>query len=80
VIAWTLTAFSLLGNYFVNKKNIKGQWIWLIVDVIWFIHFMILGQYAEAFLFGAYGIFCVHGIISWSKKDLTLSPSWRPNK
>lgn len=70
---WGLVAMSLLGNIFVNKKNILGQWIWAFANVGWIAYDISIGAYTQAFLFAMYLIICIWGIISWSREAKELA-------
>lgn len=65
--SWILVAMSLIGNVFVIKKNVLGQWLWAIANVGWIAFDVSIGAYSQAFLFAVYFAMCVWGIISWSK-------------
>ena len=66
-LSWGLVALSLLGNYFVIKKNVLGQWLWAFSNVGWVSYNLYLGAYSQAVLFAVYLILCIWGIISWTK-------------
>lgn len=67
VIAWCLVALSLIGNVFVVKKNVLGQWLWVISNIGWVTYNITIGANAQAFLFAVYMGLCVWGIIAWTK-------------
>lgn len=69
IFSWILAFVSLTGNFFVNKKNVLGQWIWAVSNVGWVTYNISIGSYAQAFLFSAYLGMCVWGIITWTKKQ-----------
>ena len=74
--SWLLVALSLLGNVFVIKKNVIGQWLWALSNIGWVAFNLSLGIYSQAFLFAVYLCLCVWGIVSWtreSKKDKALA-------
>ncbi|MFT4552026.1 MAG: nicotinamide riboside transporter PnuC [Chlamydiales bacterium] len=66
-IDWVFVVLSLIGNVFVIKKNVVGQWIWAISNVGWIGFFLYNGIYSSAVLFSVYLCLCVWGIYSWSK-------------
>jgi len=67
-ISWLFTALSLLGNVFVIKKSVKGQWIWAVSNVCWVVYFFHIHEWASGTLFAAYFGLCVWGILEWSEK------------
>lgn len=73
MLSWVLVALSLLGNVFVIKKNVLGQWLWALSNTGWITYNLVIGAYAPAFLFTIYFIMCVWGIIAWSRTDATLA-------
>jgi len=68
-LSWVLVALSLIGNIFVVKKNVLGQWLWAISNVGWISYDIYIGAYSQAFLFSAYLLLCIWGIISWTKDN-----------
>jgi len=73
-LSWLLVALSLLGNVFVIKKNVTGQWLWALSNLGWIAFDLYIGAYSQAFLFGVYFGMCVWGIIEWSRaKPATTS-------
>lgn len=67
IASWLLVCMSLIGNVFVIKKNVIGQWMWAFANLGWISYNLYLGAYAQAFLFMVYTCLCIWGIISWSK-------------
>jgi hypothetical protein len=67
-LSWIFVALSLIGNLFVIKKNVIGQWLWMIANMGWILFNLWLGIYSQAFLFGAYLLMSIWGIISWSRE------------
>lgn len=66
--SWLLVALSLLGNIFVIKKNVLGQWLWAVSNVGWIAFDLSIGAYSQAFLFTVYLGLCIWGIYSWTKE------------
>ena len=67
LFSWTFVALSLLGNVFVIKKNVIGQWIWAVSNIGWVAYDLYIGAYSQAFLFAVYLGLCVWGIMSWTR-------------
>lgn len=75
ILSWGLVALSLLGNVFVIKKNVLGQWLWAVSNVGWVTYNLVIGAYAPAFLFTIYLGMCIWGIIAWSRTESTAVAS-----
>lgn len=67
-LSWGLVALSLLGNVFIIKKNVTGQWLWLISNIGWISYNMHHSHQGQAFLFLVYTALCVWGIITWTRQ------------
>lgn len=67
-LSWVFVFLSLLGNYFVIKKNVLGQWLWAFSNLGWICFDLYLEAYSQAFLFGVYFGMCVWGIVAWTKE------------
>lgn len=67
-LSWVLAGISLIGNYFVIKKNVLGQWIWMVGNIGWIGMDLWKGLEAQAFLFAVYTGMCIWGIILWSRE------------
>jgi hypothetical protein len=68
IFPWALTFSSLTGNVFVIKKNVLGQWIWLVANLGWVCYDLYIGAMAQACLFGVYMALCVWGIVIWTRE------------
>lgn len=68
-LSWVLVAISLVGNYFVIKKNVLGQWLWAVGNLGWIIFDLSFGAYSQAFLFAVYFAMCVWAITLWTKDE-----------
>lgn len=68
-LSWILVVLSLLGNVFVIRKNVIGQWMWAISNIGWVGFNIWLGANSQAFLFLVYFLMAVWGIYSWTKDD-----------
>jgi len=70
LLGWFFVGVSLLGNVFVIKKNVLGQWIWAAANTGWIFYNLNIGAYAQAFLFTVYLGLCAWGIFEWSRKPV----------
>ncbi|CRX38228.1 hypothetical protein [Estrella lausannensis] len=67
-LSWLLVAVSLLGNVYVIKKNVIGQWLWAFGNLGWIFFDVYKEAYSQAFLFAVYLGMCIWGIIAWTKE------------
>jgi nicotinamide riboside transporter PnuC len=67
LFSWGLVAASLVGNIFVVKKHVIGQWLWAAANLGWICFNLTIQAYAQAFLFTVFFAMCVWGIIAWSR-------------
>lgn len=68
-LSWILVMISLIGNIFVIKRNVAGQWLWTIGNAGWIAYDLYMGAYSQAFLFGAYLAMSIWGVIEWTRED-----------
>lgn len=64
---WILVGMSLLGNIFVIRKNVIGQWLWTFANIGWVTYDLWIGANSQAFLFLTYFFLSVWGIYAWTK-------------
>lgn len=67
VISWFALGFSLLGAYLINKKRIKGYYLWIVANALWILVNYLVWVPAQMILFTVYQGFNIHGIWSWRK-------------
>jgi len=75
IFSWVLVATSLIGNIFVIKKNVTGQWLWAIANVGWVSYNLSIGAHAQAFLFSVYFALSVWGIFAWRRPKAVAEPT-----
>lgn len=68
VFCWLITLIALIGAYFNSKQNKIGFYFWIVSNVSFCIVNLIIGQFAQSFLFFAYLIISIYGLVVWSKK------------
>lgn len=68
LFSWVMVAMSLIGNVFVIKKNVVGQWIWACSNIGWVAYDISIEAYSQAFLFFVYLGLCIWGIYTWSRE------------
>lgn len=70
-IMWLATGLSILGNLFINRKNYKGFYIWIVANCMWIAEGIINDRGFQSTLFFVYLVLCIDGIRNWrSNNDL----------
>lgn len=67
LLSYAAMALSLAGNYFVNKKQVLGMWIWLVGSTTWCGLAMWNHDNPQVIMFFIYSIFNLDGIRRWSR-------------
>lgn len=70
---WILVGMSIVGNIFVNKKNVIGQWLWVFANIGWMFYDISVGSYSQASLFAIYFFMSLWGVYSWMKDEKIAS-------
>jgi len=65
ILGFLCVALSLIGNYFINEKDILGYYLWIISDFLWCFYFYKKRDWPSIVLFGTYLILCFHGVYRW---------------
>lgn len=73
-LTWILVVMSLMGNVFVNKKNVIGQWMWMFANIGWMVYDIYMETYSQACLFGVYFFMTVWGVYAWTKDAKKVEP------
>jgi len=61
--------FSILGNVFVNRKNVLGMYLWTIGSALWIIFAIYHHTWSQVVMFAVYLLLNVDGIWRWRKGD-----------
>lgn len=69
ILRYIAMFLSICGNYFVNRKNVLGMWIWSIGSLLWFVLAIISHDYSQVIMFSIYTYFNIDGILKWSKQN-----------
>ena len=64
---WTAMAGSLVGNYFVNQKDVLGMYIWLAASLLWVVLNTKKKNWPETIMFTVYSMYNIQGIYLWTK-------------
>lgn len=62
-------ACSIIGNIFVNRKNVLGMWIWALGSILWIIFAIHTKTYSQLIMFSMYTYLNIEGIVKWSKTN-----------
>jgi len=75
IVGWIGFTLSMIGYYFVIKKNVIGFYVWSISNVVLLIIGIVQKDWPQAALFLCYSITNVIGIRQWRKdiKDFELN-------
>ena len=73
----SLTAFSLVAQYWTARRYIASWWLWVVVDVVYVGMFVFKGLYATSGLYALFVALAVIGLRDWSRAA-TLKPAKTP--
>lgn len=73
----SLTAFSLVAQYWTARRYIASWWLWIVVDVVYVGMFLFKGLYATSGLYALFVALAVIGLRDWSRAA-TLKPAKTP--
>jgi nicotinamide riboside transporter PnuC len=87
-ISFVCMALSLVGYYFIIKKNHVGFYYWLLSNTGWIFIDLYKGIYFQAFMFFIFSLLAIDGILKWrinkrkegfrkAQEELYVSRSWR---
>lgn len=80
MLGWSLTILSLIGNVGVGDMRPWGWWVWIITNFGWVTyHLSVSGDNPSAFLFSAFLILAVRGLIKCQRKLATERSSQQPH-
>jgi nicotinamide mononucleotide transporter len=71
VVAATL---GLAGQYLVNRRSIRGYYLWIGANVVLIPVSAYAGLYVLSALYAVYLGLCVHGVVYWSRKADSVDP------
>jgi nicotinamide riboside transporter PnuC len=67
IIVWLSTILSFGGYWFMNRKNVKGFYLFMIGNILTIVFDIITKNYAQMVMFMVFIYFNIDGIIKWSK-------------
>lgn len=62
-----LIVLSITGNVLVNRRDWKGQFLWVIANAGWIYVDAKAGLYEQAALFGVYLVIAIWGMKRWKQ-------------
>ena len=65
-----ISIFGILATYLTTEKHIENWIIWIFVNLLSILLFTQQKLYLSAFLFGAYLLLSIIGLVSWNKEKL----------
>lgn len=65
LITWVATIASFIAAYLNIHKRVSGFYVWAVCDVVLAGINYLVGQYAQATLFGFYTAFNLYGVYRW---------------
>lgn len=68
IMSYIAMSLSISGNYFVNRKNVLGMWLWFFGSLIWLCLSIYSFNIAQLIMFLIYTYFNIDGIIKWKNK------------
>lgn len=65
---WIALTITLVGNYFVNHQDIKGQYIWILANIAWLIYATFINRIpAQIIMYIVFTVMNIHGIYKWTQ-------------
>jgi hypothetical protein len=64
-MTWIIFVLAIVGVVLNIRKHWSCFAIWLITNGFWAVHNLLIGQYAQAVLFGVYFGLSIYGLLAW---------------
>ncbi|MGV7243207.1 nicotinamide riboside transporter PnuC [Caballeronia sp. M23-90] len=75
----SLTAFSLVAQYWTARRYIASWWLWIAVDVVYVGMFLFKGLYPTSGLYALFVALAVIGLRDWSRAAARVEPAQTPH-
>jgi nicotinamide mononucleotide transporter len=75
----SLTAFSLVAQYWTARRYIASWWLWIAVDVVYVGMFVFKGLYPTSGLYALFVALAVIGLRDWSRAAARVEPAQTPH-
>lgn len=62
-----LTALSLVGQFWQNRRHVAAWWMWIAVDVVYVGMFASKHLYVTAVLYAGFVVLAVNGLRAWAR-------------
>lgn len=69
-----LTALSLVGQFWQNRRHVAAWWMWLAVDVVYVGMFASKHLYVTAVLYAGFVVLAVNGLRDWTRAATVSAP------
>lgn len=69
-----LTALSLVGQFWQNRRHVAAWWMWLAVDVVYVGMFASKHLYVTAVLYAGFVVLAVNGLRAWTRAATVSAP------
>ena len=74
----SLTAFSLVAQFWTARRYIASWWLWIAVDVVYVGMFLFKGLYPTSGLYALFVALAVIGLRDWSRAAARVEPAQTP--
>jgi len=75
----SLTAFSLVAQYWTARRYIASWWLWIAVDVVYVGMFVFKGLYPTSGLYALFVVLALIGLRDWSRAAARAEPAQSPH-
>jgi nicotinamide mononucleotide transporter len=75
----SLTAFSLVAQYWTARRFIASWWLWIVVDVVYVGMFVFKGLYPTSGLYALFVVLALIGLRDWSRAAARAEPAQTPH-
>lgn len=69
-----LTALSLVGQFWQNRRHVAAWWMWLAVDVVYVGMFASKHLYVTAVLYAGFVVLAMNGLRAWTRAATVSAP------
>lgn len=69
-ISWLATLLSLFGSYHLNRKNLKGFYLFTVANIFSILFAISIQNYSQILMFTIFVYFNIEGIKKWKADDL----------
>jgi uncharacterized membrane protein YiaA len=69
IFTWALTAVSLFGTMLNIRLDRRCFYIWSVTNASWMMFNLLIGQYAQAFLYLVNFALSIYGAIEWQRRQ-----------